>query len=129
MPPKGKIKFQGPGTFIAAGTGINPFLSIFRTHKSKLGDSQLFYANKFKDNTIAEKELKEIFKDRIYLTLTQEKRKDYLYGRIDENFIKKYIKNFNQKFYICGPFDWVKETKKILINLGAKEEDIFSDVG
>lgn len=127
--PKGKISYKGNGTFIAAGTGINPFFSIIKSlDKKEMKKNFLIYSNKTKDQIILEKELKEIFKNNLILILTQEKKEGYEKGRIDKNFLKKNIKKFNQKFYICGPFQMVRELKQALIGLGAKEEDIVSEI-
>ena len=127
--PKGKISYKGNGTFIAAGTGINPFFSIIKSlGENEMKNNFLIYSNKTKDQIILEKELKEMFKDNLILTLTQEKIKGYENKRVDKDFLKKNIKNFAQKFYICGPFKMVRELKQALIELGAKEEDIISEI-
>mgnify|MGYP001582762147 FL=1 len=125
--PKGKMSYQGNGTFIAAGTGINPFISIIKSlDENERENNFLIYSNKTKDQIILEKELKEMFKDNLILTLTQEKIKGYENKRVDKDFLKKNIKNFAQKFYICGPFKMVRELKQALIELGAKEENVIS---
>lgn len=127
--PKGKISYKGKGTFIAAGTGINPFFSIIKSlDKKEMKKNFLIYSNKTKDQIILEKELKEIFKNNLILILTQEKKEGYEKGRIDKNFLKENIKDFAQKFYICGPFKMVRELKQALIEIGAKEENIVSEI-
>ncbi len=152
--PKGKISYKGKGTFIAAGTGISPFISIIKSlDKNERKDNFLIYSNKTKDQIILEEELKEIFKansgkisinssqrddpagpsgsqikENLILILTQEKVKGYKNKRIDKEFLKKNIKNFTQKFYLCGPLKLVAELKKNLIELDVKEKNIVSEI-
>ncbi len=127
--PRGKIFYQGKGIFLAAGTGITPLISIMKSLDENEGKNNfLIYSNKTKDQIILERELKEMFKENLILTLTQEKNKGYENKRIDKNFLKNKIKNFNQKFYICGPFKMVRELKQALIGLGAKEENLVSEI-
>lgn len=125
---KGKIKYIGKGIFIAGGVGITPFLSIFSELGKKIKKSRLFFVNKTKKDIIYEKKLKELFNDKIIFSLTREKLKGYENKRIDKSFLEKYIKNFNQNFYLCGDFKWILQLKKDLIELGAKKEKIISEV-
>ncbi len=118
--PFGEIRFKGQGVFIAGGTGVTPFISIFRNFDVE--KSSLIFSNKTPLDIIAEKELKEIFKDYLFFVLTKKGNK-----KIDKNFIQKNIKNFNQKFYICGPSLMVKELKNILLELGIKNENIVHE--
>ena len=118
----GTINYKGPGFFIAGGTGINPFIAIFRQlqEENKLGDNKLIFSNKTSEDIILEKELKNMFKDKLILTLTEEKKENYRYGRINEEFLKKYITDFNQNFYICGPRKFTRDIKEILEKLEIK---------
>lgn len=123
--PRGKIKYKGEGTFIAAGTGIAPFISIVK----KLGKNKnniLIYSNKTKEDIILEDELRSLFEEVIF-TLTREKREGYENGRINKEFLKEKIKDFNQNFYLCGSAKFAIELKKDLIELGVESEDIISE--
>src|SRR6185436_5996157 len=55
----GTINYTKPGIFIAAGTGITPFIAIFRDlyKKKKLKGNKLIYSNKTVDDVILKKEL------------------------------------------------------------------------
>ncbi len=125
---KGKISYRGNGTFISAGTGINPFFSIMKSlnEQEKKGNS-LIYLNKTQEDIILEKELKKLF-DSVIFILSREKKSGYEYGHLDKEFLKNKIKNFAKKFYICGPFKLVIELKKILIELGVKQDDIIGEI-
>ncbi len=126
---KGKIKYKGTGIFIAAGTGINPFFSIMKSlNESNRKENFLIYLNKTPKDIILENELKKLFNNNIIFILSREKRSGYEFGHIEKEFLKNKIKNLNQKFYLCGPFKLVAELKKILMELGAKQEDIVSEI-
>lgn len=122
----GVINYKGKGVFIAGGTGITPFIAIFRKLQKdgKLKGNKLFFSNKTQKDIMLEKELKGAFGSDLILTLTQEKKQGYEYGRIDEGFLKKHIKSFNQNFYICGTKDFVKDIKEALKKFGAKIQSI-----
>lgn len=127
--PKGKISYKGNGIFIAAGTGINPFFSIMKSlNETERENNSLIYLNKTQKEIISEAELKKLFNNNAIFILSREKKSGYEYGHIDKEFLKNKIKNFNQKFYLCGPFKLVSELKKILIELGAKQENIISEI-
>src|SRR3989344_1675568 len=124
---KGKINYRGAGIFIAAGTGISPFFSIIKSlDESKKKNNSLIYLNKTQKVIVLENELKKLFGKTIFI-LSREKKSEYEFGHIDKEFLKNKIKNFNQKFYLCGPFKLVIELKKRLIELGVKEGDVVSE--
>jgi ferredoxin-NADP reductase len=124
--PWGFLEYKGNGTFIAGGTGITPFISIFRSLGNEIKNNKLIYSNKKSRDIIFEKELKEIFKENLILTLSEEKNSNYLDKRIDKNFLKKHVVDFQENFYVCGPPKFTEDIKKILMELGAKQENIFS---
>jgi len=125
--PWGAINYQGPGVFIAGGAGITPFIAIFKDlfFKNKLKGNKLIFSNKTKNDIIYEQELLTMFdKKDLTLTLTREKRENYLNERIDEKILKREIKNFNQPFYFCGPKQMVQGVAETLKKLGAKPNSL-----
>ena len=125
--PFGEIGYKGPGTFIAAGTGITPFLAIIRT-LAESGDASgqtLIYTNKTPKDIICEKELRDAFGDRCFLTCTRQSGPGYDDVRIDADYLAKRIEDKTQFFYICGPQAFVKETAENLERLGASPDRII----
>jgi ferredoxin-NADP reductase len=123
--PFGSINYKGEGVFIAGGSGITPFLAIFRSLNNGVGKSKLIFSNKTRKDIISELELAEMFGENVKFLVTDENADGYLNEKIDRNFLKREIKNFNQYFYICGPPAFVSDIKGDLIKLGAKEEKII----
>jgi len=127
--PWGAICYQGPGVFLAAGTGITPFIAIFRQLKkeNKIKGNRLIFSNKTARDIILEKDLKEIFGRQAIFTLTREKKADYQFGRINKNFLKKQIKDFSQNFYLCGPQKFIQNMKDSLATFGAKTNSVITE--
>jgi ferredoxin-NADP reductase len=116
----GTIQYKGPGVFIVGGTGITPFISIFRDlfKKKQLKGNKLIYSNKTSEDIIMGKELHKMFKDNYVNLLTRENVIGFVDRRIDRNYLIENIVDFNQHFYICGSSDFVECIAKYLIDLG-----------
>lgn len=117
----GAIEYKGEGVFIAGGAGVTPFIAIFRhLHKQgKVGSNKLIFSNKTSKDIILKEEFGKILGENFINILTDEKSDKYEYGRINEDYLKKNISNFQQHFYICGPDAFVKDISEALTKLGA----------
>ncbi len=123
----GYFDYKGEGIFIAGGTGITPFLSIFRSLGEEIvKKNKLFFFNKTHKDIICERELSEMLNENAVFSLTEEKRKGYLNKRINKSFLKKEITDFSKYFYVCGPLGFVESVKKSLISLGVNKDKIIA---
>jgi ferredoxin-NADP reductase len=122
----GAIQYKGPGTFIAGGSGITPFISIFRDlyKKKELQDIKLIYTNKTSADVIMDAELTKLLKNNYTKVFTQENIIGYTGKRIDRNFLIENIVDFSQHFYICGPADFVKSISAYLVDLGVTSNNL-----
>ncbi|MGL2967610.1 FAD-binding oxidoreductase [Flavobacterium sp. XGLA_31] len=122
----GAIQYKGPGVFIAAGSGITPFISIFRElYKHNLiKGNRLIYVNKTSEDIIMGQELQRLLKNNFVNVLTREATVGFLGRRIDRNFLIENIVDFSQHFYVCGPDDFVKDITKYLMELGANFDSL-----
>ncbi len=121
--PHGSITYKGPGTFIAGGTGITPFISIFRKLHNKtpekLSEVKLIFANKKHEDIIYEKELINILsKENIKFILSEEAYNDYEKKIIDKEFLEKQNIDTSKYVYICGPPQFTNSIVGILLDLG-----------
>jgi ferredoxin-NADP reductase len=114
---------KGPGVFIAGGAGITPFIALLRQMRldGTVGDSQLLFSNKTADDIFLQAELKEILGDN-YADIITRNGKGQNTQRIDESFLKKFIKDIQRPFYVCGPPGFVESLQNILKNIGASEQ-------
>lgn len=119
--PFGTITYKGPGTFVAAGAGLTPFLAILRqmAKDNKLAGHSLLFSNKTAADIICEKELRHYLGDRCILTCTRENTPGYENHRIDKEFLQEKISDFSQHFYVCGPDEFVESINTTLNELGA----------
>src|SRR5690606_8640429 len=122
----GTITYKGPGTFIAGGAGVTPFIAILRDlhHHRKLAGHTLIASNRTEADIILRDEF-ESFRglDTIW-TVTDDPASGLLHDRIDADFLKRHVKNFDQNFYLCGPDDMVKQLRGTLKELGANVENV-----
>jgi len=124
--PWGAIQYKGPGYFIAGGAGITPFIAILRQLKKdeEVNGNVLLFSNKTSKDVILEDELKDILGGNVIFTLTREEHPGYYHGRIDEEFLKKHVDDFNKHFYVCGTPEMTEEINRILEKLGASSDSI-----
>jgi len=115
--------YNGKGVFIAAGSGITPFIPMLRILKEQnhISGHSLIYANKKKQDIILHDELKEILGNKFLNILSRDHLSQYAYGRIDFSFLKANILDINQNFYLCGPDGFLQSVKQHLMNLGVEE--------
>ncbi len=126
--PWGAIQYKGGGVFIAGGAGITPFIAILRNLRSKknLNGNTLLFSNKTEKDIILHEEFDAMSKEglRVVYTLTRESNDNHHYGRIDGEFLRNHIRDFNQYFYICGPIRMVGELQRVISNMGAHADAI-----
>lgn len=119
--------YVGEGVFIAAGSGITPFIPMIKSLKQRnsLANHLLIYANKTKSDIIAEDELKTLLNEKFLNILSQEQNEMYEYGRINKSYLAKNIPDFSfSQFYICGPEQFTSSVKVMLTELGVTAHKI-----
>jgi cytochrome-b5 reductase len=124
--PFGTISYQGPGVFIAGGAGITPFLAILRdlARTGELDRQTLIFSNKAPRDVICEKELRDRLGQRCMLTCTGIDAAGYEHRRVDRAFLEEKIRDFDQRFYVCGPPAFMEAVNAALMELGARTESL-----
>lgn len=109
--------------FIAGGTGVTPYLSLF-THESFLEylNPKIYLGYKKKDFYIYQKELASIQNSNAKITIFFENE----VGVIDIMKIHKDNGNDNN-YFISGPPEMIRHFKNQLIYLGVPEENVLTD--
>jgi len=122
----GTITYKGPGTFIAGGAGVTPFIAILRDlhRKRKLEGHTLIVSNRTDADIILRDEFEAMHGLKVLWTVTDDPESSLLHERIDAKFLKAHVGKFDQNFYLCGPDPMVKELRGILTNLGANVENV-----
>lgn len=127
--PFGAIQYKGPGVFIAAGTGITPFISIFRelNRNKQLSGSRLIYSNYGSQDVICGAELHDMLKENYINHYTREGFIGFKERRLNTDFLVKYIGDFSQLFYVCGSASFVSDISQMLTDLGAQAHSLIID--
>lgn len=123
--PWGTIAYKGPGTFIAGGAGVTPFIAILRQLRQdgKLAGHRLIASNRKVEDIILRDEFEAMEGLDTTWTVTDEPAAEgVLHERIDEAFLKRHVHDISQNFYLCGPDPMVADLKAALGGLGAKAE-------
>lgn len=120
------IPYHGPGTFIAGGAGITPFLALLRRQQAdgKLAGHRLIFSNTREKDIILRDELEAMDGLDCVFTVTNEKADGLLNERIDSAFIKKHVTDTSGYFYLCGPDPMTEAIKKALVDHGAAADKV-----
>lgn len=123
----GAIAYKGKGVFIAGGAGITPFIAIFRQlYKNNLVEgNQLIFSNKTSADIILKSEFEKMLGINFITVLTEENISGIHHKRIDKDYLKTIIKDFDQHFYVCGPEKFTESIHDILVELGAKVDAVI----
>ncbi|MCG2462544.1 flavodoxin reductase [Flavobacteriaceae bacterium F89] len=126
--PWDTYKYKGSGVFIAAGSGIIPFIPILKQIAATGVDLKeghaLIYANKKREDILFKSELKRFFGNNYTNVLSATKERSRVSGRVDFSFLKERLTDLNQHFYICGPKIFEQDVRRNLLKLGAKKRHI-----
>ncbi|HEY0854047.1 MAG TPA: hypothetical protein VGD86_04395 [Devosia sp.] len=123
----GTITYRGPGTFIAGGAGVTPFIAILRdlARQGKLGGHTLIASNRSARDIILREEFEAMSGLSTLWTVTDDvEARGVEHKRIDAAFLREHITDFSQNFYLCGPDDMVRELRGTLEGLGARTDAV-----
>lgn len=121
------ISYKGPGIFIAGGTGVTPFIPIFRAlHLSgNLRNIALLYSNKTREDIILGEELYKMLGSAFMNVFTREGVIGFRERKIDRKFLIENIGTFNHRFYVCGPKSFTEDINDALVSLGANPDSVI----
>ena len=124
--PWGTIQYQQPGTFIAGGAGITPFIAILRqlSKNGQIPGNSLVFSVKTSDDLILETEFREMLGTNFHTIFTRENVMGYRERQIDKHYLIETVKDFSQHFYVCGPDKFVTDITSILEELGASSDSL-----
>jgi ferredoxin/flavodoxin---NADP+ reductase len=122
-------KFTGsaePAYWIAAGTGIAPFASMFHSNLAK--DKTLIHGGRTLDSFYFRDVFEKAFGDNYIRCCSQEKGLGVYEGRLT-NYLKS-LENLasTHNYYLCGSAEMVVETRDILIHKGIPFNQIIAEI-
>ena len=127
----GTIRYEGPGTFIAGGAGITPFIAIFRhlffnelKKQNEMELNRLLFANRTEEDIILRDELRGMlgnnYHDVIEVSVSGGPGR-----RIDRDLLSHYIGDKKHYYYVCGPEKFTEVTINNLVSLGVSKPQII----
>lgn len=127
----GSIHYKGPGVFIAGGSGITPFISIFRDlyMNGYIKGNKLILSNKSAEDIILPFELHNMLGNNFMNVFTRQGVIGFMDRRIDRKMLIRLVGDFSSHFYVCGPKQFVEEISRDLMSLGADADVIIFDKG
>jgi len=122
----GTIQYRGPGTFIAGGAGVTPFIAILRhlNATGKIAGNRLIVSNQTEKDIILRDEFEAMNGLETLWTVTNDSKSALLQERIDADFLKRHITDFSGNFYLCGPDPMVNGLRGLLEELGADVSNV-----
>jgi ferredoxin-NADP reductase len=125
----GAISYKGEGVFIAGGAGVTPFISIFRSLRSKneVGGNKLIFANKTKNDIILRQEFEQLLGKNFINILSREKTGQYAYGYITPELLKEHITDPGTTIYLCGPDPMMEAVERQLAQIGVDVNGIIKE--
>ncbi|WP_375598843.1 flavodoxin reductase [Devosia sp. Naph2] len=117
----GTIQYKGPGTFIAGGAGVTPFIAILRHLQAtgKLAGHRLIASHRSEKDIILRDEFEAMEGLDVLWTVTDDPKSALLQERIAAGFLKDHVPDLSQNFYLCGPDPMVKDLRSLLEEAGA----------
>lgn len=115
-----------PSTWIASGTGIAPFVSMWRSGLRK--DKVLIHGGRFLHSFYFEDEFKNELGENFIRCCSQENAEDIYHGRLTNWLLGQEDLPLNRKYYLCGSAEMVVDTRDILIEKNIPYENILAEI-
>lgn len=112
--------------FLASGTGIAPFYSLFRTNPAFVG--KLVHGGRDESSFYFMNELTETLGENYIRCSSRGIVKDTFHGRVTEWLQMAQLADAATKYYLCGSAEMVVETRDVLISRGVDYDKIISEI-
>ena len=117
---------HAPAVWIAAGTGIAPFYSMFRSGLHT--DKTLIHGSRYLEQFFFYDEFFETLGQQ-YIRCCSSEYDDHVYhGRVTTFLAELESLDTNMKYYLCGSAEMVVDTRDILIGRGVSFDHIISEI-
>lgn len=112
--------------WIAAGTGIAPFASMFYSGQNK--NKILIHGGRFLENFYFEKDFYNALGENYIRCCSQEESEHVFHGRLTNYLKMQHDFPENYKYYLCGSSEMVVECRDILISKGISFDQIVAEI-
>lgn len=125
--PRGDFLYQdGPGMWIATGTGIAPFYSMLRSGNHK--EKKLVHGERYPDRFCFSNEFSETLGKSYIRCCSRDTGPGLFHGRVTDYLEQKAHLPTDINYYLCGRAEMVVEVRDLLIRRGVSFERILSEI-
>ncbi|MEX2369493.1 MAG: hypothetical protein WD578_00700 [Bacteroidales bacterium] len=125
--PRGEFLFDpAPAIWIASGTGIAPFYSMFRS--GKFENKVLIHGERYLERFYFFDEFYESLGEKYLRCCSGEEAEDVFSGRVTDYLVQASSLPSDFKYYLCGRAEMVVETRDLLIARGIPYNNIISEI-
>lgn len=125
--PFGRFTFDGETAWwIATGTGIAPFYSIFRTHKPQ--NIRLIHGVRYLNEFLFSEEFKGHLGADYIRCCSREKDNFTFPGRVTDYLKSTENIPVNMRYYLCGSAEMVVDVRDLLIIKGVPYDKIMAEI-
>lgn len=117
---------EEPAVWIAAGTGIAPFYSMFRSGLS--AGKTLIHGNRYLEQFLFYDEFEASLGEHYIRCCTGEESEGVYHGRVTDYLQEQPLLQTDTKYYLCGSTEMVVDTRDILIDKGVPFDHIVSEI-
>jgi ferredoxin--NADP+ reductase len=117
---------RAPAVWIAAGTGIAPFYSMFRSGLHT--DKTLIHGSRYLEQFFFYDEFSDALGPQYIRCCTSEYDDHVYHGRVTSYLNEVESLDTNMKYYLCGSAEMVVDTRDILIERGVSFNHIISEI-
>ncbi len=126
-PPSGNFYGSAlPSVWIASGTGIAPFVSMWRSGLCK--DKTLIHGGRFLHSFYFENEFKDALGSNYIRCCSQQSGEGVYHGRLTRWLQEKPDMPADRKYYLCGSAEMVVDTRDILIGKNIPYDSILAEI-
>jgi ferredoxin/flavodoxin---NADP+ reductase len=115
-----------PAYWIAAGTGIAPFYSMFRSGMG--GNKTMIHGSRTLDAFYFSDKLEKDFGPRYVRCCSQQEGEGIYHGRVTQYLEEIDTLPEDQKYYLCGSAEMVVECREILLSKGIAFSNIVAEI-
>jgi ferredoxin--NADP+ reductase len=115
-----------PAFWIASGTGIAPFVSMWRSGLKN--GKTLIHGGRYLNSFYFENDFKNELGEKYIRCCTRENAENVFFGRITKWLTEQNALPTNRKYYLCGSAEMVVEVRDILIEKGIKYDQIVAEI-
>ena len=117
---------EKPAVWVATGTGIAPFASMFY---SGLGQNKiLIQGNRFASGLYFREDFQHAMGSRYVPSCTREEIDGVYFGRVLKYLAEKQSIDPNLKYYLCGSAEMVVDVRDLLIERGVPFENVVAEI-